>query len=76
MAISTVRLLTHVLCKQTHFFFQLIIATKPNSIQTSFNREINTTYGVPPQGHLQGQTRDTKKHTFFSRVNGKYRHVL
>ncbi len=34
----TVRLLTHVLCKPTHFFFQLFRATTSNSLQTRFNR--------------------------------------
>ncbi len=33
---STVRLLTHVLCKPTHFFFHLFIATMSYSLQTSF----------------------------------------
>ncbi len=32
----TVRLLTHVLCKPTHFFFHLFIATMSYSLQTSF----------------------------------------
>ncbi len=33
----TVRLLTHVLCKPTHFFFHSFIATMPYCVQTSFN---------------------------------------
>ncbi len=33
----TVRLLTHVLCKPTHFFFHSFIATMSYSLQTSFN---------------------------------------
>ncbi len=33
----TVRLLTHVLCKPTHFFFHSFIATVSYSLQTSFN---------------------------------------
>ncbi len=33
----TVRLLTHVLCKPTHFFFHSFIATMSNTLQTSFN---------------------------------------
>ncbi len=33
----TVRLLTHVLCKPTHFFFHSFIATMSYSRQTSFN---------------------------------------
>ncbi len=33
----TVRLLTHVLCKPTHFFFPSFIATISYSLQTSFN---------------------------------------
>ncbi len=36
----TVRMLTHVLCKATHFFpfsFQLFVTTMHNSLQTSFN---------------------------------------
>ncbi len=35
--IHTVRLLTHVLCKPTHFFFHSFIATISYSLQTSFN---------------------------------------
>ncbi len=35
--LSTVRLLTHVLCKPTHFFFHSFIATRSYSLQTSFN---------------------------------------
>ncbi len=59
--IHTVRLLTHVHCKPTHFVFQLVKATMSNSLQTSFNRVMHdwpdmvaqlATYGVPPQGHL------------------------
>ncbi len=34
---STVRLLTHVLCKPTHFFFHSFIATMSYPLQTSFN---------------------------------------
>ncbi len=49
---TTVRLLTHVLCKPIHFFFHSFIATMPYSLQTSFSSvmkdwEINTMYGVP-----------------------------
>ncbi len=33
----TVRLLTHVFCKPTHFFFHSFIATMSYSLQTSFN---------------------------------------
>ncbi len=33
----TVRLLTHVLCKLTHFFFHSFIATMSYSLQTSLN---------------------------------------
>ncbi len=36
-AIPTVRLLTHVLCKPTHFFFHPFIATMSYSLQTSFD---------------------------------------
>ncbi len=52
-------LLTHVLCKPTHFVFQLFIATKSNSLQTSFNRVMKDwpdKYNV--WGTLQGQMRD------------------
>ncbi len=35
--VYTVRLLTHVLCKPTHFFFHSFIATMSYSLQTSFN---------------------------------------
>ncbi len=34
---TTVRLLTLVLCKQTHFFFHSFIATMSYCLQTSFN---------------------------------------
>ncbi len=37
---STVRLLTHVLCKPTHFFFHSFIATMPYCLQTSFNSQM------------------------------------
>ncbi len=36
-SILTVRLLTHVLCKPTHFFFHAFIATISYSLQTKFN---------------------------------------
>ncbi len=36
----TVRLLTHVLCKPTHFFFHSFRATMSYSLQTSFNSVI------------------------------------
>ncbi len=35
--LPTVRLLTHVLCKPTHFFFHSFIATMSCSLQTSFH---------------------------------------
>ncbi len=35
--LSAQRLLTHVLCKPTHFFFLAFIATMSFSLQTSFN---------------------------------------
>ncbi len=38
--VSTVRLLTHVLCKPTHFFFHSFIATMSYSLQTSFNSQM------------------------------------
>ncbi len=34
---TTARLLTHVLCKPTHFFFRSFIATMSYPLQTSFN---------------------------------------
>ncbi len=34
---STVRLLTHVLCKPTHFFYHSFISIMSYSLQTSFN---------------------------------------
>ncbi len=51
----TVRLLTHVLCKPTHFFFH---------------------YGVPPRGHLQGQTRDSSNTRIFTLKRNIYTCVL
>ncbi len=35
--INTVRMLTHVLCKPTHFIFHSFMATMSYSLQTSFN---------------------------------------
>ncbi len=35
--VCTVRLLTHVLCKPTHFFFHSFKATMSFSLQTNFN---------------------------------------
>ncbi len=37
LSMSTVHLLTHVLCKPTHFFFHSFITTMSYSLQTSFN---------------------------------------
>ncbi len=48
---STVRLLTHVLCKPTHSFFKLFIATMYNSLQTSFSRFMKN---WPNMGHVWG----------------------
>ncbi len=36
-SLITVRLLTHVLCKPTHFFFHSFITTMSYSLKTSFN---------------------------------------
>ncbi len=60
----TVRLLTHVPCKPTYFFFHSFIVTMSYSLQTSFNRVMEDwpvkyhVWGSPPQGHLQGLTGD------------------
>ncbi len=68
--VHTVRLLTHVLCKLTLFFFNSFIATMSYSLQTSFivlwkTGPINTVYGVSPRSHLQGQTRDNSNTRFY-----------
>ncbi len=57
--------------KPTHFFFHSFIATMSYSLQTSFNsvmkdRADKSMYGVPPQGHLQGQPRDNSNTGFFT----------
>ncbi len=68
----TVRLLTHVLCKPTHFFFHSFVATMSYSLQTSFNSLMKDcadkyhVWGTPPRGHLQGQTRDNSNTRFFT----------
>ncbi len=69
--IPTVRLLTHVHCKPTHFFFHSFLATMSYTLQTSFNSLMKDwadkyMYGVPPRGHLQGQTRDNSNTLFFT----------
>ncbi len=76
----TVRLRTHVLHKPTHFFFHSFIATISYSLQTSFNSLIKTLpiytmYRVPPQGHLQGQTRDNSNTRFFH-IEKEHIHVF
>ncbi len=67
----TVRLLTHVHSKPTHFVFHSFKADMSYFLQTNFvsvmkDWAINTMYGVPPQGHLQGQTRDNSNTRFFT----------
>ncbi len=48
---NTVRLLTHVICKPTHFFFHTFIATMSYSLQTSFNRAMKD---WPDKYHVWG----------------------
>ncbi len=77
---DTVRLLTHVLCKPTHFFFHSSIATMSYSLPTSFNSLIKDwadKYHVwgTPRGRLQGQTRDNSNTRFFTH-KGTHRHVF
>ncbi len=57
-ATCTVCLLVHVLCRPTHFLFQLFIATMSKQVSIVLRNigSINTTHWVPPQGHIQGQT--------------------
>ncbi len=67
----TVRMLTHVLCKPTRFFFHSFIATMCYPLQTSFNSVMKdwadkAMYGVQPRCHLQGQTRDNSNTRFFT----------
>ncbi len=66
----TVRLLTHVLCKPTHFFFHSFIATMSYPLQVRLNSVVKDwadKYHVwgTPRGHLQGQTRDNSNTRFF-----------
>ncbi len=66
----TVRLLIHVLCKPTHFFFHSFIATLSYSLQTSFisaMKDWADKYHVwgTPRGHLQGQTHDNSNTRIF-----------
>ncbi len=52
---TTVRLLTHVLCKTTHFFFHSFIATMSYSLQISFKFKVMTTiYNEIPLKIRQG----------------------
>ncbi len=66
----TVRLLTNVLCKPTHFFFHSFIATMSYSPQISFNgvmkdwADKNHVWGTPTRSP-QGQTRDNSNTRFF-----------
>ncbi len=59
----TVRFLTHVLCKPTHFFFHSFIATMSYSHQTSFNslmKDWADTYhvwGTPTRSPLRSNAR-------------------
>ncbi len=67
---NTVRLLTHVLSKPTHFFFHSFIATMSYALQTSFNRVMKDwadKYHVwgTPRGHLLGQNDDNSNTRFF-----------
>ncbi len=78
---GTVRLLTHVLCKPTHFFFHSFIATISYSLQISFNsvmKDWADKYHVwgTPRGHLQGQTRDSSSTRIFTLKRNKYTCVL
>ncbi len=77
---DTVRLLTHVLYKPAHFFFHSFITTISYSLQVLVvlwkTGLINTMYGVPPQGHHQGQTRDNSNTYFFTLKGNTYTCVL
>ncbi len=77
----TVRLLTHVLCEPTHFFFLSFIATMSYSLQTSFSSVMKNwadKYHVwgTPRGHLQGQTRENSNMRFFTLKSNTYTCVL
>ncbi len=74
---NTVRLLPHVLCKPTHFFFHSFIATMFYSLQTTFSSAMkdwakNYHVGVPPRSHLQGQTRDNSNTRFCTLKRNTY----
>ncbi len=66
----TVRLLTHVLCKPTHFFFHSFIATMSYSLQTSFNSLMKDcadkyhVWGTPTRSPSRSNSR-LFKHVFF-----------
>ncbi len=66
----TVHLLTHVLCKPTHFFFHSFIATMSYCLQTSFIGVMkglavkNHVWGTPTWSNSRSNSREFK-HAFF-----------
>ncbi len=64
------RLLTHVLCKPTHFFFHSFIATMSYSPQTTFNNVMKDwvdkyhVWGTPTRSPSRSNSR-LFKHAFF-----------
>ncbi len=77
----TVRLLTHVLCKPTHFFFHSFIATMSYSLQTSFNSVMKDraekyhVWGTPTGSPSRSNSRYFKN-AFFSLKRNIYSCVL
>ncbi len=67
---GTVRLLTHALCKPTHFFFYSFIATMPYCLQTSFISVMKGwavkyyVWGAPTRSPSRSNSR-LFKHAFF-----------
>ncbi len=73
LTVCTVRLLTHVLCKPTHFFFHSFIVTMSYSLQISFNSIMKDwadqyhVWGTPTRPPSRSNSR-LFKHAFFHTI--------
>ncbi len=73
LSLDTVRLLTHVLCKPTHFFFHSFIGTMSYSHQTSFNSLMKGwadkyhVWGTPTRSPSRSNSREFKQAFFHSK---------
>ncbi len=71
---STVRLLTHVRCKPTHFFFNSLIPTMSNSIQTSLDNNMKDwadkyhVWGTPTSSPSRSISRYLKHAVFYIKI--------